>query len=66
MHLIIANLMNDIITPYLINHECFISLVGQHGITAADRFIDFGTDNDHPGPLMHKYYSKEILKKIKK
>ena len=64
--LIIANLMNDIITPYLINHECFISLVGQHGLTDADRFIDFGTDNEHPGPLMHKYYSKEILKKIKK
>lgn len=62
--LVIANLMSNTLVPYLIGQECFISLTGQYGVNSHDCFIDVGTDNMHPGPLMHKYYSKEILKKI--
>jgi hypothetical protein len=62
--LVIANLLSNTLVPYLIDQECFISLTGQYGVYKHDCFIDVGTDDMHPGPLMHKYYSKEILKKI--
>ena len=60
--LIIANLLGDTLGPYLINRKEFISLIDQ--VSPVDKLLDYGTDNSHPGPLTHKYYSEQILKKI--
>jgi hypothetical protein len=61
--IILASLLAHGIEPYV--HDCknFIGLQNQFGRNSNDRFIDLGTDNLHPGPLMHQYYAQEIIKK---
>jgi hypothetical protein len=31
------------------------------GLPESNGFIDFGTDNQHPGPLQHKSYAEKVL-----
>jgi hypothetical protein len=31
------------------------------GMPESNRFIDFGTDNQHPGPMQHKSYAEKVL-----
>lgn len=61
--IILASLLAHGIEPYV--HDCknFIGLEGQFGRNSNDRYIDLGTDQSHPGPLMHQYYAQEIIKK---
>lgn len=43
----------------------YIHLNGFYGVEKRDKFIDISNDNLHPGPLTHKWYFEQILKKIK-
>lgn len=61
--LILVQLLGRGLENYL--HQCsyYQMLACQHGRTKEDLFIDIGSDNIHPGPLMHKWYCDQILYK---
>lgn len=64
--LILAELIGEELCAYLHNIENFVMLFHQFGSEGADRFLDRGTDQTHPGPKMHQYYHDQILKKLNK
>jgi lysophospholipase L1-like esterase len=41
-------------------------LHGNFGMDFDSDFLDYGSDNCHPGPKTHKLYADMILDKIKK
>jgi hypothetical protein len=49
----------------LAGKEHFLMIHGISSIDWASEFLDYGTDNSHPGVLTHKMYSEKILNKIK-
>ena len=59
--LILAQLLGRELEKYLHDKFNYIMLCWQHGRNWADRFLDYGTDNQHPGPIMHQYYANEIF-----
>jgi hypothetical protein len=61
--LILASLLTKGIEPYL--HDCknFIGLHEHFGKESKELYADLGDDNKHPGPVMHQYYAREIIKK---
>jgi hypothetical protein len=61
--LVLASMLATGIEPYLHDCEFFINLTGQYGRNPEDLFADVGSDNSHPGPLMHQYYANQIIKK---
>jgi hypothetical protein len=61
--IILASLLANGIEPYINNCKNFISLQHHFGRDHSDQLADFGTDNAHPGPLMHQYYAQEIIEK---
>jgi hypothetical protein len=43
----------------------YIHLNNFYGVNSDDLYIDYGTDNEHPGPLMHQWYAEKILGVLK-
>lgn len=62
--LILANLLGQAFTVYLEDRPELVNLYGMIGIDSLEIFTDFGSDNVHPGPKMHRYYADEILKRL--
>jgi len=52
--------------PYMSDLPNCIQLRSKYLLSHGDSFLDLGSDNMHPGPLTHKWYSEEILKIIRK
>jgi len=50
----------------LVKNDNFIMIQGLSGLDWNSEFLDYGTDNSHPGPDTHKFYAEKILNKIKK
>jgi hypothetical protein len=42
------------------DHSSFLMIHGTNGLDRDCSFLDYGTDNLHPGPLTHKMYSSKI------
>lgn len=55
--------VDDII--YFNDIQNYIHLHNRIGMNVNNMFIDFGTDNLHPGPKHHQWYAKEILNSLK-
>lgn len=49
----------------LVKNDNFIMIQGLTGLDWNSEFLDYGTDNLHPGPKTHKFYAEKILNKIK-
>jgi hypothetical protein len=49
---------------YLKNLNCYIHLNNLHGCNHYDLYLDLGSDQLHPGPLTHQWYTKKILEKL--
>lgn len=63
--LLIAGLMSDHTQiSWLQGCQYFFPIFGKLGINREDMYLDFGSDNLHPGPNTHEWYAKEILKAI--
>jgi hypothetical protein len=63
--LIIAGLLAETeLAIHLKDLPNYIHLHGFYGVNVNDKFIDTGSDNMHPGPLTHKWYADEIIKKL--
>ena len=60
---ILASPLPNGIESLLSKCNYFINLNGHFGRTANNIFMDTGTDNQHPGPLMHNYYADIIFEK---
>lgn len=63
--LLLVSLLNDTVFKYVDDHTAHIMLCSLWGQNQEDQFCDIGSDDIHPGPLTHKFYAEEILKKIK-
>ena len=61
--LILTQLLGRGIENYLRQYPNYQMLYHQHGRDNNDRYIDIGNDAQHPGPLMHQWYSEKILSK---
>lgn len=59
--LVLANFRSLILSEYLNTHQEFINLANLPDL----EFIDLGSDNSHPGKKQHKFYSDQLIKKIK-
>jgi hypothetical protein len=44
----------------------YTQLYGRFGFSEHARFLDFGTDGAHPGPLMHQWYCDQMFATIQK
>ena len=63
--LVIAGLLIDeTFIHYTVKLGNYIQLFGRFDENNSP-FIDMGTDGEHPGPLTHKWYAQEIIKRIK-
>lgn len=58
--LILANMISNELPDYINTNPEFINLVD----LPAWGLIDLGSDNRHPGKEQHKFYSRQLLKKI--
>lgn len=47
-------------------YKNFIMIQGKNGLDFNSEFLDFGKDNQHPGPKTHAYYSRIILEHLTK
>ena len=64
--LLLAGLLpGNELASYLTNLPEYLHLEGHFGL-GSDRFIDLGTDNEHPGIKMHQWYSDEIFARLTK
>lgn len=65
-HLILANIHGNLeIAVECAKYKGFVMLHCSKGLDWDSSFLDFGTDNRHPGIKTHRYYAKAILEKIK-
>lgn len=65
-HLILINIHGNLdILADCAEHKNFIIIHGKDGTDWHSSFLDFGNDNQHPGPETHKMYANLILEKIK-
>lgn len=64
-HLILANIHGnlDLVADFA-KYKGFIMLYGRKGLNSSDDFLDFGSDNNHPGVKTHQYYANVIIEKI--
>jgi hypothetical protein len=63
--LILVGIHNDLeVSSFLAKKDNFIMIHGTKGADFNDSLLDFGSDNQHPGPLTHKFYADKILKKL--
>jgi len=64
--LILAGLLpSPTLARYFKDLPEYIHLHNYYGVEIQDLFKDFGDDNEHPGPEMHKWYAKKILEKVR-
>jgi hypothetical protein len=67
IELYLANLLDlQWISTVLRDHSNFIDLTKGLEIKEFLNYIDYGTDNMHPGPIHHKHYADQIFNLIKK
>jgi len=63
--IVVANLLDSTWLPIIFDkHPNFINLVYKVDDNELVRYIDLGTDNDHPGPLQHQHYADRIFEYI--
>jgi len=53
------------LSAYLSHKTNFLMIHGTTGFNWNSDFLDYGSDNLHPGPKTHKMYAEKILKKLK-
>jgi hypothetical protein len=64
-HLILINIHGNLdILADCAKYKGFIPVYERSGLDFKDHFLDFGTDNMHPGIKTHQYYAELIIKKI--
>lgn len=64
--LILVGLLTGIeMASYLTTLPEYLHLEGLFGV-GDTRYIDFGTDGEHPGPKMHEWYAEQILNRLVK
>lgn len=51
-------------TAYYASLPNYIHLHGRFGLNLEDRYLDYGDDGAHPGPIMHCWYAENIFQKI--
>jgi hypothetical protein len=61
--LILAQLLGRTMETYLHGYSNYQMLNDQFGRNLDDRMLDLGTDEQHPGSKMHRWYSEQILNK---
>jgi hypothetical protein len=67
VRLVLAGLLVDQeFLKYLVELPNYIHLIGYRGFEHKNLFPDIGTDNKHPGPLSHIWFTKEIIKALSK
>lgn len=59
--IIVGLLVDDKMLPFLVDVPCYYQLYGKLGHDLHNRFLDFGTDNIHPGASTHKWYADQIM-----
>jgi hypothetical protein len=65
-NLLLVSLLNDgTLLEYVKEDTNLLQLSFIWGRDFKDRWIDLGSDHVHPGPKTHKFYSIEIMNKIK-
>jgi hypothetical protein len=65
-HLILVNIHGNLeLLAECAKHKGFVMIHGKKGLDFDSSFLDFGSDNRHPGPKTHRYYAQQILEKIK-
>jgi len=64
-HLIMATIHTNLeIISEAAKHKELLIIHGSNGLDHHSSYLDFGTDNLHPGPKTHKMYAEKILEKI--
>ena len=64
-HLILLNIHGNLeLLDYCAKYKGFIMMHGAQGLEWDSSFLDFGTDQQHPGPKTHQHYANLILEKI--
>jgi hypothetical protein len=64
--LLIVSMLDEIMVEYINDFPNLLMLYHLWGRgEMKDRLYDVGDDNRHPGPLTHRFYADEILKKLK-
>ena len=64
--LYLVNLFDNTWLPMVLKKvKNFIDLSSNIEYNGSTKFIDYGTDNQHPGPEQHKYYAEQIYKLMK-
>lgn len=58
-------LVDDNFLPWLYNLPNYVQFYGYPELSEGKRFLDLGTDSQHPGPVTHQWYADTILKKLK-
>lgn len=67
VRLVLAGLLVDDQTlPYLYKYPEFIQLYGRFGLDSDSLYLDLGSDGEHPGPAMHRWYYEQIYNKIQR
>lgn len=64
--LVLAQLLGKGLEQYLHGYPNYQMLTGQFGRNYNNILLDLGTDNQHPGPKMHEWYTEQILTKLNK
>jgi hypothetical protein len=65
-HLFLANILGSSMTEELSNLPNYTQLFGFFGFNADNMYLDFADDERHPGPLTHRWYADQLIKKIEK
>lgn len=64
VNLVIASLLDNDIVYYIKNFPKLTVISNIWGRENQNRFLDFGSDAEHPGPKTHQYYANKIYQKI--
>ena len=57
-------LVSSIFAPYLVELPNYIQFYGMPHVDLDKMFLDYGTDDLHPGPITHQWYADNFLTKI--
>lgn len=59
------HLMPGVLLPHLTKQEQYFHFTNTKHSSSTKFFLDYGSDNMHPGPLQHQAYAKFVLEKLK-
>ena len=59
------HMMPGVLLPHLIKQDYYFHFTNAKYTPSTEFMLDYGTDNEHPGPLQHKEYAKFVLEKLK-